>query len=199
MYISCLEGVSDKKSMTRALDTTVFNEAKQFVSEITILATIAGKSDTHKAVFGFQIGSLELGIESIVDRSIIYLNDEEISSVPTVSNYSIRIFARADGQVVIKGDNFEFLQQLTNATVFNGIKIGDFGVFLKEGKWAVLKGLQILPQHTDESIKYWKEDESEDKNRGARFVKTTVKHPRLTAIRLGLTGAPQQVTDHYAD
>jgi hypothetical protein len=66
--------------------------------------------------------------------------------VPKDDDYSFRLYCNANGVIDIEHENDEdiFKHTVVNNTVYTGIGIGRYGLFLDSGIGAELKGLAVF-------------------------------------------------------
>jgi hypothetical protein len=190
--IKSKDQVSGTVCMTKQLDSSIFKNQKEYLDELTLLITIsAGNTDS---TFGFTIGDLSISIDQNHDEALIICRDG-ISQIKKQVNYSFRIFAKPNGKITVVGEKFEFMVETEEISVFNGMKVAKFGVWLERGNIAALKGFEIQAGHFLEQRDYWVDEDLESRLTTEHFMKVTRKIAGLNKLRLGLTGAPSSVLE----
>ena len=199
IVINSAKGVDEKKLITRAFSSDMFNKVSWLCEEITVLFTISGRSKTHRSMYGFKIGELEVNVENIVDAVKVSVNDVLVRNGSAKSSYSFKLVARATGDYTLACEAIGLKHENSDFSIFNGFSLGNFGIFLKQGNRAVLKGLAVYQGNSEENAEYWREDDSYEKPPRGRTIRATSKIMKLLQNRLALTGAPGTITQHIAN
>jgi hypothetical protein len=199
IVINSAKGVDEKKLITRAFPSDLFNKVSWLFEQITVLFTISGSSKTHRSMYGFKIGELEVNLENIVDAVKVSVNDILVTNGSAKSSYSFKLVARATGDYILSCEAIGLRYENSDFSIFNGFSIGNFGIFLKQGNRAVLKGLAVYEGNSEENAEYWREDDSYEKPPRGRTIRATSKIMKLLQNRLALTGAPGGITQHIAN
>ncbi|CAG9334942.1 unnamed protein product [Blepharisma stoltei] len=137
---SLLEGINEKSEISVKLDGSIFNSLTTEPNSITILATLEYQLSDDSVNCGLKIGDLELGIKK-TDELYFTINGETTEKLNETEKLFVRVYAKARGQVYItvEGHTFEKI----NLSIFNGVKVGDFGIYLEKGKIVTLLGFEI--------------------------------------------------------
>lgn len=207
MAITCRLPLDEKKAISKHFESKIFRHINEFMSEITFCATIGFKTENVSGIIGLNIGTLEITVDSREEFAVIVIRDEIISTIPRSKNYSFRIFANFNGLITVQNEyeDYKFVYTTHNLTVYDGLNIGEFGVFITNGESAMLKGFAILQGHFVSQISYWEEEkqrESEKKTEekdAKRFVDLKPREQNQTALRLRTTGAPIEICESLAN
>ena len=115
------------------------------------------------------------------------------------TKFSIKIVVKWNGEIAVSDeDGRAFSRTYQSEGIYDGLKIAKLGVFLESSdEYPVsvsLKGCTIYSGSMSEKISYWQEAENESGMLsdlgGKNKAKVSTKLPNMTAVRLGLTGAP---------
>lgn len=114
---------------------SIYREVKRFPREITILFAIAPQQSTN---FGFTIGTAEFGFLDTGSSILLSVNGQQVGEVDKLPIYAVRLFCQAQGEVQFLGDNFKLATNFHNSSVFNGVSIGNYSLWLEEGTKVIL-------------------------------------------------------------
>jgi len=204
MSITCRIPLDEQKAIKKHFEANVFRHLNEFCPEITFLATIGYKTENISGVIGLSIGNLQISVDSTQEAALVMIGNETVANISKSSNYSFRIFANFNGSMTIQSETEEFKHNCTDLTVYDGLAIGDFGIFLVLGESVVLKGFAICQGHFTSTLNYWEEDKAKDTQKPAeeknakRFVDLKPKEQNQTALRLRTTGAPSELCEELA-
>jgi hypothetical protein len=134
------------------------------------------------------------------------IENSVVSSV-NVGAFSFKMSVKYTGEITISDEESkEFSQTIFYEDAFNGLELGDFGVFVEgsdvQPVTVSLKGLAIYSGVLTEKISYWteiKEDEVEKlEDEEKTLIKVETKQRNMTTARLSLTGAPEAICNEIS-
>ena len=191
--------LDEKKYMKKTVSSKVFRNVSELQSEISLLAALSGD-----AVFGFVVGGMEVTINQLENEAVVLVGEEVLTQVPKAATYEFRVFVKFNGSVVISLENTELTFNRVDYSIYDGLTIGEFGLFLQEGEKAELKGFAICLGHYTGKFNYFEEEkpkeqeEAKEKSSSKRLVEITPIEKNQTALRLKTTGAPDEVCEKLA-
>ena len=194
------------KSVTLRPNLTFLRSLNEFLPEITVFATIGYRGLVVPATFGFSLGNISLKIRCDGSIFSLYNRGSAVYAGEARRNYSFKIYVRFDGKATITDETDESLYSLveTEVEAFDGLSIGDFGVFMEaqSSGSVALKGFIVYQGRYAGGNSYWEEEadskaESQKKEEDGHFIDVKLSELNLTALRLGLTSAPKSVIDSY--
>ena len=125
-----------KKEIIASFSKNIFHSTKQLPESITIVAALEGRPNSSGLLtFGLKIGTLTYELSNRSGLSVITLTG---SDYPIDKVLLLRIYANPTGEVQIINERSGEVFKTQNSSVYNGIKIGDFGIYLEEGQLAEL-------------------------------------------------------------
>lgn len=173
------------KEVAGGFEKGIFHNIKEIPEVITIVAALEGKPNSEgNLTFGLMIGDLKIEVNN---KCGIPIMENTGSDYPIDKVLVLRIFAMATGDVNITNETIGEQFKMTSATVYNGLKIGDFGVFLEEGDMVELLSFDIHVGKFETKIDK-KFERPKILEGGERYVKCKPKGKATERCRLKILG-----------
>ncbi|CAG9327548.1 unnamed protein product [Blepharisma stoltei] len=185
---------AERKEYKNSLPYDIFQKNIEPLASITIMAAIQGQAINNKLSCGLIVGDLEIGITTAIGRPHFAINNEPNGEASLFEPLIIRIYAKANGEVSITNENSKIHVEKICGTVFNGIKIGDFGVYLDIGASASLLCFEVYENKYEGDLQS-KIEPPKELEGGERYVKIQLKDQNLDKFRLQLLGFSDEEID----
>lgn len=180
---------ASRKQITSEFSSSIFHNVLVLPDVITIFAVVEGKKDSQDQLsFGLILGDATISISNLTGIPVLVNTG---SDFPIEKPLVVRIFASASGenQICIEttGENFTIFSD----SIFNGLKIGNFGVFLEQGRTAELLGFEVhIGKFEAKSEK--KFDRPKPLEGGERYVRCKPKGKATERCRLKILGLNEE-------
>ena len=183
---------STRKQITGGFDTNIFHNIKEMPEIITIITALQGKPNSEgKISFGLLLGNISIEINN---KSGTVISTNTGSAFPIEKHLILRIFASATGEIVVNNETIGETFTLSSVSVYNGLKIGDFGIFIEEGEKVELLGFEIhIGKFEAKNEK--KYDLPKMLEGGERYVKCKLKGKATERCRLKILGFSEEEID----
>ena len=174
-----------RKEVVGSFSKNVFRSLKQLPESLTIVTAIEGKVNKEgKLTYGLKIGEMVYELSNRSGNGTISLTGNQFTIDKLVV---LRIFVNPMGEVLIinevNGESFKTFF----SSVYNGLTIGDFGLYLEEGSSAELLLFDIhIGKYTVKIDKSF--DRPKLLDGGERFLKIKSKSKNTEKSRLRLLG-----------
>lgn len=188
------KNIQDRREFKNVLDNSIFHPVEYVSTSVTILAAIEGKAYNNKLIGGLKIGDLEVGISTSIGRPHFCINNESNGEAPLNEPLIIRIYAKANGEVTITNENNKISSDRIIGNIFNGLKIGEFGVYLDLGVSISLLNFEVYDGKYGGQLSS-KIEKQRELEGGERYVKIKTKDQNLDRLRLKLIGLSDEETD----
>ena len=176
---------SSTKEILGGFETSIFHNCKEMPDMLTIVAALNAKPNSDgKLTCGLALGSVKIEVSN-KSGSLVFVNTG--SSVNFDKPLILRIFASATGEIIVRDENFGESFKISSASVYNGVNIGDFGIYLEEGEIAELLSFDLHIGKYEAKIDQ-KFDRPKMLQGGERYIKCKPKGKPTERCRLKILG-----------
>lgn len=177
-----------RKEMTSLIPTSIFHELDStFSGTITILAHLEGFEHNGELYYGLKIGDLEVAVSTIPGFPCLMVNGEMCAESSKAQTLEIRLIAKSTGEVSINFAGEPQNIEIQNTSVYNGIRVGSYGVFLEFGISATLLAFEVYDGKHDAGLQN-KYEKLKPLEGGENYVQIKIKEESSDKLRLKMLG-----------
>ncbi|CAG9330099.1 unnamed protein product [Blepharisma stoltei] len=177
-----------RKEITVVPDLSVFRNATQFVESLTILAQLEGIHYQNQLSYGLKLGGVDIGVSTNSGSPSFKVNGIAVGPAKLGEILSVRIYLNANGEIRIINENTKESINLQDATAFNGLQMGAYGLYMEAGTRASLLTFEVYDGKNTKSAPT-KVNKSKDAEiyKTFKVIQASENHDRLRLKLLGLT------------
>ncbi|CAG9317539.1 unnamed protein product [Blepharisma stoltei] len=182
-----------RKEITASIPATIFHNLETFCSSLTFLAALEGTPSGDQLNYGLKLGDLELRITQDPGFACLMVNGDIACEVNLSQPVELRIFSKPSGYLsVVYGTSHT---DVHSNSVFNGLELGKFGLFMMEGESASLLAFEIHDGKYEGAFKN-KYNKAAPNAGGENYVTVKCKKDSNDRLRLRMMGySDEQITE----
>ncbi|CAG9335133.1 unnamed protein product [Blepharisma stoltei] len=132
-----------RKEITTISDLAVFRNTTKFVKSLTILAQLEGIHYQNQLSYGLKLGGVDIGIDTNSGSPSFEVNGSVVCPARLDEVLAVRIYLNSNGEIKIINENTKESIVLNDATAFNGLQIGAYGLYMETGTRASLLTFEV--------------------------------------------------------
>lgn len=183
-----------RKEITTQPELSYFRKPKQFIKELTILAVLEATAYKNQVHFGLKLGNLEIAVSTNSGRPNFEINGNCLCEVKINEQLAIRVHVDPNGSITVINDNQKESLEIQDSSVFNGLRMGAYGLFMNTGERSSLMIFEVYEGKYTGAIQSKPVKPKDADN--FKQVKVNVRDENLDKFRLKLLGlTDDQVND----